>query len=207
MRTPCRTLLRALSAVVGPAALMAVGLGAAPAAAAIQYTITDLGTLGGSSSYASAINDLGQVAGAADTADGDEHAFRYRGDEMKDLDGAAGSQSFASGINKYAQVVGLVGEHAFLCSGSRMVDLGTLGGTSAEATDINDLSQIVGFAATTNDMAQHAFLYVGGRMRTSARSAAGTAMPSASTPSATSWGAPTSAGTRPSTPSSGRRES
>ncbi len=37
----------------------------------------DLGTLGGADSVGNGINDLGQVAGYADTADGHTHAFRW----------------------------------------------------------------------------------------------------------------------------------
>jgi probable HAF family extracellular repeat protein len=50
------------------------------------YTLTDLGTLGGSGSYASAINDKGQVVGYSDTT-GDlaTHAFLYSKGTMTDL--------------------------------------------------------------------------------------------------------------------------
>ena len=39
--------------------------------------MTDLGTLGGFGSQGAGINDLGHVAGAADTAGGDTQAFRW----------------------------------------------------------------------------------------------------------------------------------
>jgi probable HAF family extracellular repeat protein len=37
----------------------------------------DLGTLGGGNSAGLAMNVLGQVTGAADTASGEQHAFRW----------------------------------------------------------------------------------------------------------------------------------
>ena len=64
-------------------ALIAAGLLAQPALA--QRSTTDaLGTLGGTSSYASGINASGQVAGSANTAGGAGHAFLYSGGAMQD---------------------------------------------------------------------------------------------------------------------------
>jgi hypothetical protein len=40
-------------------------------------TMTDLGTLGGSFSFASAINERGQVVGASDTAADESHAILW----------------------------------------------------------------------------------------------------------------------------------
>ena len=45
----------------------------------LPSTVVDLGTLGGTDSYAYAVNDLGQVAGASGTADGNVHAFIHDG--------------------------------------------------------------------------------------------------------------------------------
>jgi probable HAF family extracellular repeat protein len=42
-----------------------------------QLSITDLGTLGGSYSYAYGINDLGQVVGYSRTASGRDHAVLW----------------------------------------------------------------------------------------------------------------------------------
>ncbi len=38
------------------------------------YAVADLGTLGGGESWATAINDFGLIAGAAETAGGAPHA-------------------------------------------------------------------------------------------------------------------------------------
>jgi probable HAF family extracellular repeat protein len=119
---------------------------------------TDLGTLGGTSSWAWGINDSGQVVGQADTTgDVATHAFLYDGLGMHDLGTLGEPRSIAKGINAIGQVVGGAaitingnhGEHAYLYSGSMMIDLNTLinplsGWTLQEARGINDAGQIVG---------------------------------------------------------------
>ncbi|MCX5635302.1 MAG: HAF repeat-containing protein, partial [Planctomycetota bacterium] len=59
--------------------LMLVGSG--QVMAVTQYTITDLGTLGGSYSRAIGINDSGKVVGLGDISDA-SHAFLYDGITM-----------------------------------------------------------------------------------------------------------------------------
>ena len=69
--------------------------------------MTDLGTLGGFGSQGAGINDLGHVAGAADTAGGDTHAFRWDPlSGMTDLGTLGGSTSRAFAINNLGVVVG-----------------------------------------------------------------------------------------------------
>jgi len=45
----------------------------------VKYTVTDLGSLGGTTSYAYGINNSGQVVGEAMTSSGDYYAFVYSG--------------------------------------------------------------------------------------------------------------------------------
>ena len=52
---------------------------------AVEYTITDLGTLGGDESGAYGINDSGQVVGQAQKASGQKRAFLYESGTMTDL--------------------------------------------------------------------------------------------------------------------------
>ncbi len=117
-----------------------------------------LGTLGGTYSHATAINDVGQVVGKA-TLSGDlaEHAFLItpqggawfrdsdldgRNDLMIDLGTLNGSDnSEATAINNAGQVVGDSGSHAFLWDAvNGMIDLG--GGTPAA---INANGQVTGY--------------------------------------------------------------
>src|SRR5438128_5724714 len=76
------------------------------ASASPAYHLTDLGTLGGPQSAATAINDSGQIAGFSYTAAGYNHAFLYSGGVMSDLTTLGGNQSFATGIGATGDVVG-----------------------------------------------------------------------------------------------------
>ena len=154
-----------------------IGCGAVVILGAIQfavagsgsYSVLDLGTLpGGTNSYATGINNNGQVVGWSTTASGYTHAFLYSGGAMTDLGTLpGGSSSEAYGINNNGQVVGWSytssgATHAFVYSGGAMTNLGTLAGCSSSAAyGINDNGQVVGSSSggTTN-----AFLYSGGQM-------------------------------------------
>src|SRR5215204_4709720 len=118
------------------------------------YKVQDLGTLGGSHSWASAINDPGQVVGYSNLAgDQNYHAFLYKDGKMTDLGTLGGTSSEAKGINISGQVVGWSdnssGERrGFLYdSANGMKDLNDLipadsGWTIYEAAGINTDGQI-----------------------------------------------------------------
>src|SRR5262245_20731382 len=73
----------------------------------LSYAITDLGTLGGPSSYPTGINNAGQVVGWSDTnTSGVTHAFLYQNGTITDLGTLGGAYSAAAGINNAGQVIG-----------------------------------------------------------------------------------------------------
>src|SRR5579871_221145 len=158
-----RLLLADLAACTIPALLLLLTAGTLlPSGAQTIYNVTDLGTLGGSSSVASGINASGQVVGtsyiAQDTA---YHAFRYdRVNGMLDMGTLGGVNSEAKGINDYGRIVGwaengqlrnAIGNppqfHAFCTDYFRNIlttdDLGSFGDWS-EANAINNSGQVVG---------------------------------------------------------------
>ncbi len=105
--------------------------------------IEDLGTLGGSFSFGSAMNDHGEVVGLALNAIPDP--FSYIG---------LGTQT-----------------HAFLWQHGHMRDLGTLGGPDSWGAFVNERGQIAGWSytdsipnATTGVPTQHPFLWENGEM-------------------------------------------
>lgn len=119
-----------------------------------QGGMTVLGTLGGASSQANAVNNRGEVAGFASLASGYQHAFSYSNGTMTDLGTLGGGSSYAYGINASGQIVGysyLAGgdTHAFLYLNGQMLDLNSLlvpgsGWELLAAYGINDQGQITG---------------------------------------------------------------
>jgi probable HAF family extracellular repeat protein len=146
----------------------------------------DLGALSSSPcSYATGINNSGQVVGYATTSDNAHaHAFFYNGSSMIDLGVLPGSAlsdySCALDVNSAGQIVGysyradptspvfpsLFGnpyKHAFVFDGSTMIDLNdlidaSLGITLTSANGINDLGQIVGECYDVSTDSTRAFL-------------------------------------------------
>ena len=118
---------------------------------AANYTLVDLGTLGGTSSAGWFINSSGQIAGYSDiTGDVATHAILVDGNNMQDLGTLGGTNSRGFSVNDAGQVAGWSdtsgneAQRAILYSGGSMQDLGTLGGTNSYGTDINDSGQVVG---------------------------------------------------------------
>jgi probable HAF family extracellular repeat protein len=66
----------------------------------------DLGTLGGRTSDAIAINERGQIIGSSYTANGGEHAFVWEGAKMKKLASLGRVLRTAVAINNRGQIAG-----------------------------------------------------------------------------------------------------
>jgi probable HAF family extracellular repeat protein len=147
---------------------------------AASYTVTDLGTLGGSESFANALNASGQVSGASYMlGDAAYHTFLWKpttangaSGTKTDLGTLGGSQSFGDALNASGQVTGEsattgnAADHAFLWKPTTpggatgtMYNLGTLGGTNSHGYSLNATGQVTGDSDLTGDAASHAFLW------------------------------------------------
>jgi probable HAF family extracellular repeat protein len=108
------------------------------------YSVTDLGTAGGSSTVAFGINNSGIAVGWGETAAGDMNAFSFGG-SMRNLAGlAGGTDTYAYGINSSGTSVGMSyvdGQaHGEMWNGSKTTDLGA----GMVATGINDPGAVIG---------------------------------------------------------------
>lgn len=128
--------------------------------------IHDLGTLGGSGSFAGFLNERGQAAGISFTANNAAiHPFVTVAGAMADVGTLGGSVGFIDWLNNHGEAVGRSNVtdtpppgvfHAFLWDGS-IHDLGTLGGPDSEAFWINDNGDTVGVADLPNSAPQTHF--------------------------------------------------
>jgi probable HAF family extracellular repeat protein len=142
------------------------------AAAAIEYSVVDLGDLPGGAdySYATGINAAGQVVGYSQSSTG-IRAFLWDSGTMQDLGDLPGGtdNSQATGINAAGQVVGhsqtAGGLRAFLWnSADGMQNLNDLlapssaGWTISQVRAINDQGQIVGFGISPSGISRAVLL-------------------------------------------------
>jgi len=114
-----------------------------------NYSVIDLGTLGGANSYAHGINSLGEVVGWSDTSNNLSHAFLWSNGRINDLGTFGGQNSGAFAINDSGQIVGFAGTtnnapHAFLFSNSIMADINPSGAPYSRANGINQAGDICG---------------------------------------------------------------
>jgi probable HAF family extracellular repeat protein len=141
-----------------------------PTHPAVQYTVTDLGTLpGGNFSQPFFMNRYGLVSGSSSLPDGNQHATLWLEGLKGDIGapGLGGPNSIAFGDNERFQAAGEAesstsdpngedfcgfGTHLtclpFLWRDGEMVQLPTLGGNNGVAMTISNRGEVAGFAET-----------------------------------------------------------
>ena len=133
------------------------------------YSISDLGSLGGSYSFAYGIDNTGRVTGISGTPDGSGRAFIWQDGTMTDLGTLGGWGGQGRGICPdfvVGQSNADTGDaHACLWQNGVATDLGTLGGYTSCAYGINAAGQVVGMAdADIESGDYHAFSWKDGVM-------------------------------------------
>jgi probable HAF family extracellular repeat protein len=134
-----------------------------------HYIVTDLGTLGGTSSNASGLNRAAHVGGGAALSNGNQHAFLWIKDKgMQDLGTLGGPNSGAGGPNGRDELPisadtskkDPLGED-FCADGTHLICLGALwrdeamtpfrnlGGHNGQAFAVNDRGQVIGESETS----------------------------------------------------------
>jgi len=112
----------------------------------------DLGTLGGTFSYANWMNSFGEVVGFSDLpGDQASHPFLWDGHSLVDLGTLGGHSGVANWINQSGTVVGAADlpgsqtHHGFLWHNGTMQDLPPIGAAPcSNAYAVNDSGQVVG---------------------------------------------------------------
>ena len=143
-----------------------------------RHGLKDLGTLpGGNFSFATSINQRGQIAGLSENDQIDPfsgnpefHAVLWENDKILDLGTLGGVSSIAATLNDSGQVTGvalndvpdpfsllglgsittLTQTHGFLWHNGKIQDLGTLGGPDSWAVFVNDRGQVAGTSYTSD---------------------------------------------------------
>jgi probable HAF family extracellular repeat protein len=115
-----------------------------------QYHAIDLGTLGGASSYPSAINQQGEIVGASEAVNPNFDAFSEISGTIKNLGTLGGSESIALGISDSGLIVGdsltsTSAQHAFSVISLPLVDIDPFDSATSAATCVNDQGEIAGY--------------------------------------------------------------
>ena len=175
-RTTTWTLL--LAAALTLSALPLAGKAAAGATSATatvapeppRYTLVSLGSLGGETSQALAINARGDVVGDSSRADGSTHGFLWRNGKIADLGVLPGGDfSSARDVNQRGEITGVSGidggeRSAVVWRNGQIRALGTLpGGQVSIGLAINDGGTVVGVSQSSDG--NRAFAWQNGTMR------------------------------------------
>lgn len=156
-----------IAALLGAGTICA-GTPAMAEPAVAHWSVTDLGTLGGSGgSVAYAINNLGQVTGGASPVTGVEHAFLYSGGALADIGG--GLVASGRGLNDAGMVTGIADglngyPNAFLYRNGSLSNLAPFGSSYSIGAGVNAAGQVALTFTPAGIGTQRAALYSAGQL-------------------------------------------
>jgi len=140
----------------------------ARASKATPFTRVDLGTLGGQSSYAAAINSDGVVVGWSETKSGETHAFRWAATtgmvDLGTIPGESSSQAVAildGSLTSGPTILGVSGRNAVVWSTSASISVLPVTPSGASSSvypqALNERGEVVGFDVGSGP--QHAWIW------------------------------------------------
>ena len=163
-----------------PGLFAAAMLLASASQAQVQFQFKDLGTLGGPNSWATGINNVGEIVGYSrfNNFNSVTGAALWSSNTIKALDGLSGTNSYALAINDSGKIVGSADtvqpgswdEPSHAVSWHRgsttATDLGTLYNsfTSSSATAISSNGQVAGWSHDENTASNNVTVWQGSQM-------------------------------------------
>jgi probable HAF family extracellular repeat protein len=149
-------------ALTSPAPASATSASDSTAAACGRYRTVDLGTLGGSESYSTAMNDRGDVVGQSELADGSVHGFLWHRGVMTDL-----GLFFPGGINNRRQILGTRAgaPGGWLWRAGVFTPLSGRHGRVSSPIALNDRGEVLGTAPNAKGLDEVPVLWSKGRAR------------------------------------------
>ena len=124
--------------------------------------------------WATAINDAGQVAGFGAVGFAETNAFLYQAGVVTPLGSFGGTVSVANALNAHGHVAGFASRagdgddwgdperYAAVYRDGVQHELGSLGGRVSEANDINDAGFVAGWSALEDGFGERPFLFAPG---------------------------------------------
>jgi probable HAF family extracellular repeat protein len=128
----------------------------AAGAVANDWTLVDLGTLGGFGGIATAVSDNGVVVGCASDGASRSRAFIHANGQMRELWPGVGTTSCALAVNNAGMVAGRIDGEIVVWNGGQLIRTGLQGNAAA----INEAGVVVGDAQFGG--ASHAFMWSDG---------------------------------------------
>jgi len=132
--------------------------------AGVEYTVTDIGTFGGTTSFGYGLSSNGYVTGTASNSSGATQMFLWENGTLIDITPSGSSLYFSpTGVNSSGVVAGYYenGNPQAFVDNNGSFSYPSLGGSYSVADGINDQGQVTGYSQTSSG-AYDAYIYQNG---------------------------------------------